>query len=75
MFAVLFYQVDEKRLTDQIQALKKEKNDALAKMSELQKQVRINDRLQTSMIYFIKNVCFFILILTIVFSFLLRLKN
>ncbi|XP_019132564.2 transport and Golgi organization protein 1 homolog isoform X3 [Larimichthys crocea] len=32
------YLVDEKRLTEQIQALKKEKNDALTKMSELQKQ-------------------------------------
>lgn len=31
--------VDEKRLTEQIQMLKKEKSDALAKMSELQKQV------------------------------------
>ncbi|KAG8011441.1 Transport and Golgi organization protein 1-like protein [Nibea albiflora] len=30
--------MDEKRLTEQIQALKKEKNDALTKMSELQKQ-------------------------------------
>ncbi|XP_070781825.1 transport and Golgi organization protein 1 homolog [Enoplosus armatus] len=32
------YLVDEKRLTQQILALKKEKNDALTKMSELQKQ-------------------------------------
>ncbi|XP_028252810.1 transport and Golgi organization protein 1 homolog isoform X1 [Parambassis ranga] len=32
------YLVDEKRLTEQIQMLKKEKSDALAKMSELQKQ-------------------------------------
>ncbi|XP_045916097.1 transport and Golgi organization protein 1 homolog isoform X2 [Micropterus dolomieu] len=32
------YLVDEKRLTEQILALKKEKNDALSKMSELQKQ-------------------------------------
>ncbi|XP_076612262.1 transport and Golgi organization protein 1 homolog isoform X2 [Chaetodon auriga] len=32
------YLVDEKRLTEQIQALKKEKSDALTKMSELQKQ-------------------------------------
>ncbi|XP_042359869.1 transport and Golgi organization protein 1 homolog, partial [Plectropomus leopardus] len=32
------YLVDEKKLTGQILALKKEKNDALAKMSELQKQ-------------------------------------
>ncbi|XP_040920050.1 transport and Golgi organization protein 1 homolog isoform X2 [Toxotes jaculatrix] len=32
------YLVDEKQLTEQIQALKKEKNDALTKMSELQKQ-------------------------------------
>ncbi|XP_008274989.1 melanoma inhibitory activity protein 3 isoform X2 [Stegastes partitus] len=32
------YLVDEKGLTEQIQALKKEKNDALAKMSELQRQ-------------------------------------
>ncbi|XP_053300571.1 transport and Golgi organization protein 1 homolog isoform X1 [Pleuronectes platessa] len=32
------YLVDEKRLTEQIQALKKEKDDSLAKMSELQKQ-------------------------------------
>lgn len=32
-------QVDENKLTGQIQALKKEKNDALTKMSELQKQV------------------------------------
>ncbi|XP_050927774.1 transport and Golgi organization protein 1 homolog isoform X3 [Lates calcarifer] len=32
------YLVDEKRFTEQIQALKKEKNDALTKMSELQKQ-------------------------------------
>ncbi|XP_047429204.1 transport and Golgi organization protein 1 homolog isoform X2 [Mugil cephalus] len=32
------YLVDSKRLTEQIQALKKEKNDVLAKMSELQKQ-------------------------------------
>lgn len=32
--------VDEKRLTEQIQALKKEKNDALTKMSDLQKQVK-----------------------------------
>lgn len=31
--------VDEKKLTEQILALKKEKNDALTKMSELQKQV------------------------------------
>ncbi|XP_071323811.1 transport and Golgi organization protein 1 homolog isoform X1 [Trachinotus anak] len=32
------YLVDEKRLTEQIEALKKEKNDTLTKMSELQKQ-------------------------------------
>ncbi|XP_070705105.1 transport and Golgi organization protein 1 homolog isoform X2 [Pempheris klunzingeri] len=32
------YLVDEKRLTEQIQSLKKEKNDVLTKMSELQKQ-------------------------------------
>ncbi|XP_034756776.1 transport and Golgi organization protein 1 homolog isoform X2 [Etheostoma cragini] len=32
------YLVDEKKLTEQILVLKKEKNDALAKMSELQKQ-------------------------------------
>ncbi|XP_054617733.1 transport and Golgi organization protein 1 homolog [Dunckerocampus dactyliophorus] len=32
------YLVDEKRLADQIQALKNEKNDTLARMSELQKQ-------------------------------------
>ncbi|XP_068593484.1 transport and Golgi organization protein 1 homolog isoform X2 [Cebidichthys violaceus] len=32
------YLVDEKRLAEQILALKKEKNDSLAKMSELQKQ-------------------------------------
>ncbi|XP_060946950.1 transport and Golgi organization protein 1 homolog isoform X2 [Limanda limanda] len=32
------YLVDEKRLTEQIQALKKEKNESLTKMSELQKQ-------------------------------------
>ncbi|KAM3861036.1 transport and Golgi organization protein 1 homolog [Diretmus argenteus] len=32
------YLVDEKGLSDQIQALKKEKNDALSKMSQLQKQ-------------------------------------
>ncbi|XP_044025981.1 transport and Golgi organization protein 1 homolog isoform X2 [Siniperca chuatsi] len=32
------YLVDEKRLTEQILALKKEKNDALTKMSELEKQ-------------------------------------
>ena len=31
--------MDEKKLTDQIQALKKEKNDAHAKISELQKRV------------------------------------
>lgn len=31
--------VDEKRLREQMQALKKEKNDALTKMTELQKQV------------------------------------
>ncbi|XP_028997454.1 transport and Golgi organization protein 1 homolog isoform X2 [Betta splendens] len=32
------YLVDEKKLTEQIQALKKEKNDVMEKMSELQKQ-------------------------------------
>uniref|UniRef100_A0A7N6ACH1 MIA SH3 domain ER export factor 3 n=1 Tax=Anabas testudineus TaxID=64144 RepID=A0A7N6ACH1_ANATE len=32
------YLVDERKLTEQIQALKKEKNDILEKMSELQKQ-------------------------------------
>ncbi|KAM4522664.1 transport and Golgi organization protein 1 homolog isoform 1-T1 [Odontesthes bonariensis] len=32
------YLVDDKKLTDQIQALKKEKNDAHAKISELQKR-------------------------------------
>lgn len=32
------YLVDEKKLIEQIQALKKEKNDALTKMSELEKQ-------------------------------------
>nr|XP_043876858.1 transport and Golgi organization protein 1 homolog [Solea senegalensis] len=32
------YLVDEKRFTEQLQALVKEKNDALTKMSELQKQ-------------------------------------
>ncbi|KAM8725744.1 transport and Golgi organization protein 1 homolog isoform 2-T2 [Acanthopagrus schlegelii] len=32
------YLVDEKKLAEQIQALKKEKNDAVTKMSELQKQ-------------------------------------
>ncbi|XP_077443165.1 transport and Golgi organization protein 1 homolog [Stigmatopora argus] len=32
------YLVDEKQLADQIQALKREKNDALTRMSELQKQ-------------------------------------
>ncbi|XP_061609474.1 transport and Golgi organization protein 1 homolog isoform X1 [Phyllopteryx taeniolatus] len=32
------YLVDEKHLADQIQALKQEKNDALTRMSELQKQ-------------------------------------
>lgn len=31
--------MDEKKLAEQIQALKKEKNDAVTKMSELQKQV------------------------------------
>lgn len=31
--------VDEKKLTEQIETLKKEKNDTLTKMSELQKQV------------------------------------
>lgn len=31
--------VDEKRLVEQIQALKKEKDDALTKVSEFQKQV------------------------------------
>lgn len=34
--------VDEQKLKDQIQALKKEKTDALAKISELQKQVSHN---------------------------------
>lgn len=33
------YAVDEKKLTEQIQALKKEKEEALTKISELQKQV------------------------------------
>ncbi|XP_061667776.1 transport and Golgi organization protein 1 homolog isoform X2 [Syngnathoides biaculeatus] len=32
------YLLDEKQLADQIQALKKEKNDAMTRMSELQKQ-------------------------------------
>ncbi|XP_029983948.1 transport and Golgi organization protein 1 homolog isoform X1 [Sphaeramia orbicularis] len=32
------YLVDDKKLTEQMQALKKEKNDALVKISELQKQ-------------------------------------
>lgn len=31
--------MDEKKLAEQIQVLKKEKNDAVTKMSELQKQV------------------------------------
>nr|XP_057936425.1 transport and Golgi organization protein 1 homolog isoform X2 [Doryrhamphus excisus] len=35
------YLVDEKRLADQIQALKNEKNDTLARMSELQKQTEL----------------------------------
>lgn len=41
-FLIFFYAVDEKKLMEQIQALKKEKEDALTKMSELQKQVCYN---------------------------------
>lgn len=36
--------VDEKRLREQIQVHKKEKDEALAKMAELQKQVRPRKR-------------------------------
>lgn len=36
---IFVYPVDEKKLADQIQELKKEKNDALTKVSALQKQV------------------------------------
>lgn len=35
--------MDEKKLTEQIQALKQEKNKALAKISELQKQVKYGE--------------------------------
>lgn len=34
--------VDERKLTEQIQALKKERNDVMDKMCELQKRVRNN---------------------------------
>lgn len=40
VFVALCVKVDERKLTEQIQALKKEKNDVMEKMSELQKQVR-----------------------------------
>lgn len=39
--------MDEKKLTEQIQALKKEKNDVVEKMSELQKQVSYRKTEQT----------------------------
>lgn len=38
-FFKFVYAVDEKKLTEQIHSLKKEKEEALTKMSELQKQV------------------------------------
>lgn len=44
--------VDERKLTEQIQALKKEKNDVLEKMSEIQKQVRnVNNAIKYLVIY------------------------
>uniref|UniRef100_A0A3Q3VIA0 Transport and Golgi organization protein 1 homolog n=1 Tax=Mola mola TaxID=94237 RepID=A0A3Q3VIA0_MOLML len=42
LLSPLLYLLDEKRLTEQIKALKKEKNEALTKVSELQKQVSWN---------------------------------
>lgn len=38
-FLKFVHAVDEKKLTEQIHSLKKEKEEALTKMSELQKQV------------------------------------
>lgn len=51
MFFSFVDTVDEKKLTEQILALKKERTDALAKMSELQKQVGYKcDRISMSYI-------------------------